>query len=370
MSETRDIKDVLEEGIIRYSQVWEDYELLKQGLKIQSDDHILSIASAGCNALAMLLEEPASVTAVDLNPSQTAICHLKKAGYLHLTHEEFVSLVGVRKDHAVKDVYDKVKDALPEDARAFWDKNFALLEYGLVHCGRLEKYFRVFQEKFIKPLVPDEMMAQFLAQDGGGFQNEFFEKVFAHPKFVETFKQYTSRDMIAEHGRDESQFKFVEVEDVGEYFYERFKFVCTDLPTRHNFYMEFLMLSEYRDLEYGPAYLKPSNFEKLKSLMPRFHVVTKGLDACIDDFDKGHYSKANLSDLFEYLSEEQTQGFMRTLATGMRKGGRLAYWNLLVDRRCHESLYDVLKPHEAEAKALWMRDRAFFYSAFHLDEII
>ena len=150
MSETRDIKEVLEEGIIRYSQVWEDYELLKQGLKIQSDDHILSIASAGCNALAMLLEEPASVTAVDLNPSQTAICHLKKAGYLHLTHSEFVSLVGVRKDHAVKDVYDKIKDALPADARAFWDKNFGLLEYGLVHCGRLEKYFRVFQEKFIK----------------------------------------------------------------------------------------------------------------------------------------------------------------------------------------------------------------------------
>ena len=82
------------------------------------------------------------------------------------------------------------------------------------------------------------------------------------------------------------------------------------------------MLSEYRDLEHGPAYLKPS-FEKLKSLMPRFHVVTKGLDACIDDHEQGHYSKANLSDLFEYLSEEQTEGFMRTLATGMRKGGSL-----------------------------------------------
>ena len=61
---------------------------------------------------------------------------------------------------------------------------------------------------------------------------------------------------------------------------------------------------------------------------------------------------------------------MRTLATGMRKGGRLAYWNLLVDRRCPESLADVLKPNEDEAKALWEKDRAFFYSAFHLDEII
>ena len=34
-----------------------------------------------------------------------------------------------------------------------------------------------------------------------------------------------------------------------------------NLPTRHNFYMEFLMLSEYRDLEHGPAYLNPSNYE-------------------------------------------------------------------------------------------------------------
>ncbi len=369
MSNEREINSVLQEGLIRYSQVWEDYELLSEGLKIQPDDHILSIASAGCNALAMLLEEPASVTAVDLNPSQTAICHLKKAGYLNLTHPEFVSLMGVQKEHPIQEVYDKVKHDLPEDARSFWDTNSSLLEYGLVHCGRLEKYFRVFQEKFIQPLVSDETMEKFLAQDGGGFQNEFFQTVFAEPNFVTTFKQYTSRDMIAEHGRDESQFKFVEVEDVGQYFYDRFKFVCTDLPTRHNFYMEFLMLSKYRDLDYGPAYLKPSNFNKLKELMPRFHVVTKGLDACLDDFDPGHYSKANLSDLFEYLSEEQTEGFMRKLATGMRKGGRLAYWNLLVDRQRPESLAELLTPQTEEAHRLWKRDRAFFYSAFHLDEI-
>jgi S-adenosylmethionine-diacylglycerol 3-amino-3-carboxypropyl transferase len=83
----------------------------------------------------------------------------------------------------------------------------------------------------------------------------------------------------------------------------------------------------------------------------------------------GHYSKANLSDLFEYLSDEQTEGFLRTLAEGMREGGRIAYWNLLVPRARPESLAHLLKPHPKLAKALWEKDRAFFYGDFHIEEV-
>lgn len=369
MSEDKQINEVLQEGIIRYSQVWEDYDMLIQGLNIGSDDHVLSIASAGCNALAMLLAEPRSVTAVDLNPSQTAICHLKKAAILNLYYEEFVALMGVRTGQDRWALYQQIRPGMPEDAQSFWDNNREIIDKGIVHCGRLEKYFGVFQEKFIAKLVPDEMMRSFLSQDKTQTQVDFFEKVFNHPKFVETFKAYTSQDMIAEHGRDHSQFKFVEVNDVGQYFHDRFRYVCTELPTQHNFYLEFLLTSNYSDLTNGPAYLRPDNFLKLRSLMPRFHIETKPLDACIEDFEVGHYSKANLSDLFEYLSEEQTEGFLKTLATGMREGGRIAYWNLLVPRERPESLANILKPHRELAHGLWKKDRAFFYGDFHIEEI-
>ena len=67
MSSENEINEVLKQPVIRYSQVWEDYALLEEGLDIQPDDHVLSIASAGCNALALLLKGPASVTALDLN---------------------------------------------------------------------------------------------------------------------------------------------------------------------------------------------------------------------------------------------------------------------------------------------------------------
>ncbi len=79
MSNEREIHEVLKEELIRYSQVWEDHTMLEQGLCITEDDNVLSIASAGCNALALLLQGANSVTAVDLNATQTSVLHLKKA---------------------------------------------------------------------------------------------------------------------------------------------------------------------------------------------------------------------------------------------------------------------------------------------------
>jgi S-adenosylmethionine-diacylglycerol 3-amino-3-carboxypropyl transferase len=286
-----------------------------------------------------------------------------------LNYEEFVVLMGVRNGQDRWGLYQRLRPEVPEDAREFWDNNQAIIDNGIVHCGRLEQYFQVFQKKFIAELVSEDAMKHFLSQEKTQAQADFFEKVFNHPKFVEAFKAYTSQDMIAEHGRDHSQFKFVEVEDVGQFFHDRFRHVCTDLPTKHNFYLEFLLTSNYADLTNGPAYLQPDNFPKLQSLMPRFHIKTKPLDACIEDHDVGHYSKANLSDLFEYLSEEQTEGFLKTLATGMREGGRIAYWNLLVPRARPESLAHILKPHRELSRELWKQDRAFFYGDFHIDEV-
>ena len=93
-----EIAEKMSLDLIRYSQVWEDHKLLEAGLAIDTDDDVLSICSAGCNALAMLLCEPRSVTAIDMNPSQIALLELKIAGIAELNHDAFVCLLGVR-DH-------------------------------------------------------------------------------------------------------------------------------------------------------------------------------------------------------------------------------------------------------------------------------
>ncbi|MAA79122.1 MAG: S-adenosylmethionine--diacylglycerol 3-amino-3-carboxypropyl transferase, partial [Deltaproteobacteria bacterium] len=67
------INEVLSQSLIRYSQVWEDEDTLKEALQIKPNDRVLSIGSAGCNALALLMAGADKVVAVDLNPAQIAL---------------------------------------------------------------------------------------------------------------------------------------------------------------------------------------------------------------------------------------------------------------------------------------------------------
>jgi S-adenosylmethionine-diacylglycerol 3-amino-3-carboxypropyl transferase len=51
-----------------------------------------------------------------------------------------------------------------------------------------------------------------------------------------------------------------------------------------------------------------------------------------------------------------------------RPGARFAYWNMLVPRRLGTSFPDRIRLLENEARELFARDQAFFYSAFILEE--
>ena len=62
-----EIENYAEFNIIRYSQVWEDADILIEALDIKEQDNILSIASAGENAISMLIKKPKVVYAIDLN---------------------------------------------------------------------------------------------------------------------------------------------------------------------------------------------------------------------------------------------------------------------------------------------------------------
>src|SRR5690242_21298273 len=79
---------------IRYAQCWEDADILLEALTVRPDDVVLSIASAGDNALALLSRGPARVVALDLSPAQLACLELRVAAYRELDHGELLELIG------------------------------------------------------------------------------------------------------------------------------------------------------------------------------------------------------------------------------------------------------------------------------------
>ena len=76
-------------AILKYGKTM---RTLFEGLDLKPTDHVVSIGSAGDNALALLARGVASVSSVDLNPAQTALCELKKIAISKVDYAEFADL--------------------------------------------------------------------------------------------------------------------------------------------------------------------------------------------------------------------------------------------------------------------------------------
>ena len=352
------INEVLSQSLIRYSQVWEDEDTLKEALSITTQDKVLSIGSAGCNSMALLLAGAKKVVAVDLNPAQIALIQLKKTAIQHCSLHEYRALMGVDSPSNALEIYQKIRANLPSAAQNFWDEQHSLISIGIIHTGKLDKYFRVFQQKVIQKIVPPQVLEDYLLSEELSQQEVFFNKYFCHPTFVETFKKYTSQEMIASSGRDPQQFAFVTQKDIGSYFYERFRFVCTQIPARNSYYLHYLLSGSYQHI--APPQYREEQFTSLKDRIQDLEIRHEGLLETISAYPQGYFTKANLSDLFEYLSEEDTQSFLHALANNMSPKSTIAYWNLLVPRSASGSW----KSHQKEADNMHQQDRCFFYSRF------
>jgi S-adenosylmethionine-diacylglycerol 3-amino-3-carboxypropyl transferase len=357
------------DGSLRYSSVWEDYRLLERGLAIDESSDVLMIAGAGCNVLNLLLRAPRRIVALDFNPAQTALVELKLAAIRTLSHDDFVHLLGVRPFTDRLELYDRVRPALSAAAQRWWDANVATLEQGIEQSGRLDRYIAEFREHHLSRVHASDAVDRLLSLDDPEARRRFAHDAFFTPAFAAVFRAYFTRESLAGRGRDESQFRYVTDVDVGGWFWQRLQWVATNLPTRGNFYLERFLRGTARDLDAGPPYLRPRNYARLRALSQRVDVVTDTLDGYLAAAPRGTVSAAGLSDVFEYMSSAASDALFSRLAAVLEPGGRIAFWNLFVTR-CPSRNAPRFQPRRALSRALWRRDRSWFYRDFHVVEVV
>ena len=78
----------------------------------------------------------------------------------------------------------------------------------------------------------------------------------------------------------------------------------------------------------------------------------------------------NLSDIFEYMSPEGFRAAYGAILAASNPGARLVYWNMMAPRAMLREYAPRVKPRPDIAAPLAARDQAFFYSAFHVDEVL
>ncbi len=358
---------------IRYAQVWEDADILVEALDVRPTDTVISISSAGDNALALLGAGAERVVALDLNPSQLACLELRVAAYRELSHAELLVLMGSRPGTAEARAasYVRCRRRLSPAARAFWDGRPESVAGGIGAPGKFENYFRLFRSRAL-PLVHGRGTVEAMLRGGTREERErFYEERWNTWRWRMLFKVFFSRFMMGRLGRDPAFFKYVEG-SVAERILERTRHALVVLNPAENPYLHWILTGTHG--ESLPWALRAENFERIRSRLDRLEWHELTLEAFLERERAAGVArrvmKFNLSDIFEYMSEENTAAILASLAEASAPGGRLAYWNMLASRRRPESLAARLRSREDVAGPLFARDKAFFYSAFVVEDVM
>lgn len=351
---------------IRYAQCWEDADILLEGLNIQPGDTCLSIASAGDNSLAMLGQGAGRVIALDLNSSQLACLELRIAAYRELEHGELLEMIGSRQSTHRSALYRRCRPLLNPDTRSFWDSHAAEVEAGIGGAGKFERYFALFRER-IMPMIHSQSKIERLLTGGDATEREnFYHQIWDSWRWRLFFRVFFSRFIMGRHGRDPSFFRYVEG-SVAERILERTRHALTVLNPADNPYLQWILTGCHSSAL--PFALRPENFDAIRANVDRLEWHCLSLEQFLDQEGSDSIDRFNLSDIFEYMSEENYHRLLEQLVHAGRATGRMAYWNMLVPRRRPDYMASRLKSLSDMADRLFCQDKAFFYSAFVVEEI-
>ncbi len=348
---------------LRYAAVWEDADILVDALAPAARGaRVLSIASAGDNALALLTCDPEEVVAVDLSAPQLAACELRIAAWRSLAREELLAFLGVFESADRVTTYRALRSGLSDRARGYWDTHEQDIAGGIIHAGKFERYLRSFR-RFVLPLVHSRRTIDRLLQARTREERiRFYEERWDTARWRLVFRLFFGRAVMGRMGRDPAFFAHVEG-TVGDRILARTRHALTELPLHTNPYAAYIMTGTY-PVGALPLYLRAEAWQPIRDRLERVTLLqARAQDAA------GHFGAFNLSDIFEYMPPDVHEAVYAALVEKARPGARLAYWNMLAPRSMPGSMSELIRQRPDIAAPLHARDAAWFYSAFHVDEV-
>jgi len=362
-----EIADKVSFDKIRYAQCWEDADILLEGLDIQAGDVCLGIGSAGENCFSMLTKNPAKVIAVDMNPAQLACIKLRIAGYQILEHHEFLQLIGSRPCSDRLSLYQKCRPLLELNIQQFWDEQQCEIEQGIGAAGKFERYFELFRTWIIPLIHSKKRVKQLLSGNNTQQCQEFYDNKWNNLRWRWLFKLFFSRFMMGRLGRDPEFFNYVQG-SVADKILQRTRHALRELKPQENPYLHWILTGTHS--EALPHALREENFELIKNNIHRLECRLGTVESVLESEGENSIDRFNLSDIFEYMSEQVSHEVLAKIIHSGRSKGRLMYWNMLAPRSCPKTWSDKVIALDELGQQLLLDDKAFFYSAVIVEELL
>lgn len=355
------------DGVL-YAQCWEDPEIDRAAFKTRPGDRMFTITSGGCNALAFLLDDPASVVALDLNPHQSHLLELKVVALRALSYDDLLAFMGVTDHRDRLALYAGLRDRLSPSARAFWDAHRREIRRGVIHAGRYERYMRLLG-MITRWLVGRTTVERMFATTDPSERERLYDTEWATRRWTWFTRVFLSRRLMtllfdkAFFAQLERSFSF------GDHFRSVVRDALTRLPLRDSTFLSYAFLGRYYDQHHLPPYLRREHIDAIRARLDRLTIVTGDCSAWFRSQPADSIDRFNFTNIFEWMPVTAYHDLLSEAVRVARDGAVMTYRNLLVPRSHPLAFEPLVTGRNGSAHALHERDLSFIYRAYVVEDV-
>ena len=365
-----------------YPQIWEDPVVDMDALSIRRTDHIVAIASGGCNVMSYLCAQPAHVTAVDLNNAHVALVRLKRAAAANLPdYRLFRNFFANAARPENVDVYDTyIAPALDEETRTYWEarsflgrRRISRFSRGFYRYGLLGGFVGIAHALARAHGVnPAEILKARTAEE----QTDFFRSKLA-PLVDRPILRWMANHPAALYGLGipPKQYHALASDkrgDIASVLKERLERLACGFDLRDNYFAWQAFGRSYGDSKTAPLppYLEQENFARVRANAERLEVRHASMIEYLRCARPESFDCFVLLDAQDWMSPGELNALWlqitRTSKPGARVIFRTAANELLLPGKVDARVLGRWRRDEARSEALHRRDRSAIYGAFHL----
>ena len=364
-----------------YNACWEDPRIDRELMELDKTSKLVMLTSAGCNALDYLLDAPAEIHCVDLNPRQNALLQLKLALIRRGDFSDLYAMFGDGVHNDYRKLYAAVRPTLPEYAQQFWDNNIAYFDAG----GKKRSFYYhgtsgavawlltrnlLSEKKRIRHDLFEMLDAQTLDE-----QREIYQRI--EPGLWGRFTSWVISQpfLLAMTGVPRPQIQLIQQDYPGGvrgYVADKLRHVLTEVIFRDNYFWRVYLTGSYSHA-CCPNYLKEENFTRLQDAVEQIHVyntsVTDFLKHHPDDYS--HYVLLDHQDWLAWHAPEALAEEWDMILANSRPGSRILMRSASnsVDFLPTDAV-NALHFHDERARALHVKDRVGTYGSLHFAEVL
>ncbi|MDC1068168.1 DUF3419 family protein [Candidatus Kapabacteria bacterium] len=281
------IFELLLKNKLIFNSCWEDSELDRKLLKINSESVVATITSAGCNSLEYLLDDPKEIHCCDINPAQNAVLELKIVLFKLNDYKLLWEFFGKGGTPNCKDHYtSKIRKHLTTISKNYWDKNINYFSgkksyyrrgasgkassFVISYLKRRKSLYRKIDKLFkSNNLENQRILYSEIEKDlWNNFVKILLDNYLFHYFLGVPYNQYRISKL-----NGSSLFKYLK---------KNLNLVFNNNPAKFNYYWK-VYYQGYYDILAKPAYLDEKNFIKIRDRVGRIKIHNYPLHQVIEN---------------------------------------------------------------------------------------